>query len=63
MNSLIPTVPNSLPYPDFFIPPKGTLESDRTSEFTKTLPASIFLANWKAFSRSLVQIDEAKPYR
>jgi hypothetical protein len=43
---LIPIAPSSLPYPDFFIPPKGKLESElRNSQ--KTLPASIFLTSGK----------------
>ena len=36
---------NSLPYPDFFIPPNGRRGSDLTKSFTKHSPASnLFLA-------------------
>ena len=60
-NSLIPNSDNSLPIPEDFTPPNGSLGSDLTISFTLTTPLQISLARLSPLSNLPVQILAPNP--
>merc|ERR1712154_266528 len=54
--------PPSLPIPDDFTPPNGTLKSLCNQQLIQTIPVSIFCATLCAFVTSFAQTLAANPY-
>src|SRR5262249_47130773 len=63
VNDRMPCVQSSRPNPEALIPPKGSRESDRVMEFTKTIPDSIWAARRFARSILVVQREALNPNR
>src|SRR5271168_1191373 len=63
VNSRIPLIDNSRPWPERFTPPKGTRGSDATIWLIKTIPASNSLMKRSRSAGSLVHALAPKPKR
>src|ERR1700686_696922 len=61
LNSRIPLMLNSRPWPELFTPPKGTRGSDATIWLIKTIPASNSLINKSRSRSSLAQALAPRP--
>lgn len=57
----MPYTPLSQPYPEFLIPPHGSLEFDKTPLLIKTFPVCIFSANFYALIKFSSKIEHPNP--